>query len=61
MKVVGQESVRTGGEGGGGPWGVAAGAQKPAVGDPGDVAPDEGQQPGGLDPNLIQHNKSRRA
>lgn len=62
LKTMEQEPTRMGGEGGGGEIQDAApGVWKLAAGDRTDVQPDEDQQPGPLDPNLIQHHKPRRA
>jgi len=40
---------------------VAPAVRNLAAGDREEVQPDEGQQPGLLDPNLLQHHKHRRA
>ena len=62
LKTMEQEPTQMGGEGGGGEIQDAApGVWKLAAGDRKDVQPDEDQQPGPLDPNLIQHHKPRRA
>jgi len=62
VKTVVQELVHMGGEGGGGGvQDVAPAVRNLAAGDREEVQPDEGQQPGLLDPNLLQHHKHRRA
>jgi len=62
VKTVVQELVHMGGEGGGGGvQDVASAVRNLVAGDREEVQPDEGRQPGLLDPNLLQHHKHRRA
>ncbi len=62
VKAAVQELVHMGGEGGGGGvQDVAPAVRNLAAGDRAEVQPDDGQQPGLLDPNLLQHHKHRRA